>query len=83
MQQASETGVTIVTKTATAATYGGAGNAIAFGLTANEWSVVGVIGGLIIALLGYFTNLYFKRRADRRDEIESGERLKLLREERE
>ena len=61
MPQASETGVTIVSKTASAATYGGAGNAIVFGLTANEWSVIGVIGGLFIALLGFFVNIYFKR----------------------
>jgi hypothetical protein len=61
MQQASETGVTIVTKTATAATYGGAGNAIYFGLRADEWSIVGVIGGLAIGFLGLLINAYFKR----------------------
>jgi hypothetical protein len=61
MQQASETGVSIVSKTATAATYGGAGNAIVFGLTANEWSVVGVIGGIAIGLLGLAITYYFKQ----------------------
>jgi ABC-type uncharacterized transport system permease subunit len=67
--QTTETGVTIVTKTATAATYTGSAGAIAsgmasdtvFGLTTSEWSVVGVIGGLVIALLGFAVNVYFKR----------------------
>jgi hypothetical protein len=36
-----------------------------FGLTANEWSVIGVIGGLVIALAGYLTNVYFKLRQEK------------------
>jgi hypothetical protein len=56
-----------MSKTATAATYGGSAGAVAsgldtiFGLTTNQWSVVGVIGGLVIALLGFLVNIYFKR----------------------
>jgi hypothetical protein len=68
-QQTTETGVTIVSKTATVATYTGSAGAIAsgmasdtvFGLTTTEWSVVGVIGGLVIALLGFVVNIYYKR----------------------
>lgn len=58
-----------MSKAATAATYAGSAIATAsgvagetvFGLTTNQWSVVGVIGGLVIALLGFFVNIYFKR----------------------
>ncbi len=39
--------------------YTGAGAAIAFGLTANE---VAALGGLVIAIIGYVTNLYYKRK---------------------
>lgn len=56
-------------KAATVATYTGSAGAIAsgmasdtvFGLTTTQWSVVGVIGGLVIALLGFAVNIYFKR----------------------
>lgn len=51
----------VITKAATAATYGGAGGAVVFGLTPSEWSVIGVIGGLLIALAGYLTNTWFKQ----------------------
>lgn len=58
-----------MSKTASVATYGGASGAIAsglasdtvLGLTTSQWSVVGVIGGLLIALLGFAVNVYFKR----------------------
>lgn len=58
-----------MSKVATAATYTGSAGAIAsgmasdtvLGLTTSEWSVVGVIGGLLIALLGLAVNIYFKR----------------------
>lgn len=72
-----DAGVTIVTKTASAVTYGGSSGAVAFGLTANEWSVVGVIGGLVIAFLGFAVNVYFKRQhlliAQRKAEADSNE----------
>lgn len=69
-QHTTETGVTIVSKTATAATYTGSAGAIVsgvasdtvLGLTTSEWSVVGVIGGLMIALLGFAVNVYFQRK---------------------
>lgn len=54
-------GAVAMSKTATAAQYTGSAGAIVFGLTTSEWQVVGVIGGLVIALLGWLTNIYFKR----------------------
>lgn len=56
-------------KSATAATYAGSAGAAAsglagdavLGLTTSQWSVVGVMGGLVIALLGFVVNIYFKR----------------------
>lgn len=48
-------------RVASSATYGGAAGATVFGFTVSEWSVIGVIGGLVIALLGFFVNIYFKR----------------------
>lgn len=44
-------------KAATAATYTGAGSAVFFGLTANEFAA---IGGLAIALIGLLVNIWFK-----------------------
>lgn len=55
-----------ITKAATAAQYAGAGGAVVsgaapvFGFTPSEWSVIGVIGGLLIALAGYLTTAWFK-----------------------
>jgi hypothetical protein len=50
---------------AKAMTYTGAGTAVYFGLTNGQWSVVGVIGGLILGALGLIVNagitFYFKR----------------------
>ena len=59
-QETAETGV-IVTKTATAVQYTGSAGAVVFGLTPGEWQIVGVIGGLVIAFLGFLANIYFKR----------------------
>ena len=47
----------ITTKAATAATYGGSGAAVIFGLTANEFAA---ISGVVIALVGLLVNIYFK-----------------------
>lgn len=44
-------------KTASAITYGGAGTAVFFGLTANEFAA---IGGVVIALVGLLVNIWFK-----------------------
>lgn len=56
-------------KAATAATYSGSAGAVmsglagdtVLGLTTSQWSAVGVIGGLVIAVLGFIANIYFKR----------------------
>ncbi len=67
LEQQSSEGAMIMGKIASATTYGGAVGAIGsgvdtiFGLTTGEWSVVGVMGGLAIAVLGFFVNIYFKR----------------------
>ncbi len=69
MTQQTTEGAAVMGKLATVATYGGAGGAIAsglssetvFGLTTSEWTVVGVIGGMIIGVLGLLVNAYFKR----------------------
>ncbi|MCM0043401.1 MAG: HP1 family phage holin [Burkholderiaceae bacterium] len=44
-------------KAATAATYTGAGSAVFFGLTANEFAAV---SGVVIALVGLLVNIWFK-----------------------
>jgi hypothetical protein len=33
-----------------------------FGLTLDEWSVLGIIFGMLMALAGWLTNLYFRRK---------------------
>lgn len=48
---------TAVTKTATAATYGGSGAAVYFGMTANE---IAAFGGLFIAFVGLCINIWYK-----------------------
>lgn len=48
---------TVVTKTATAATYGGSGTAIFGGINAN-W--VAAVGGVLIGIAGLLVNWYFR-----------------------
>jgi hypothetical protein len=59
-QQTAETGTAIGAKTALIAQYGGSASAAIFGLTATEWQVVGVIGGLVIATVGFFVSWFYK-----------------------
>lgn len=47
----------ITAKVANAATYGGSGAAVIFGLTANEFAA---ISGVVIAICGLLVNIYFK-----------------------
>jgi len=47
----------IVTKAASAATYGGSAGAVFFGLTANEFAA---FAGIAIALAGLLVNIWFK-----------------------
>jgi hypothetical protein len=61
---ASETAAT-VTKATTAAAYAGAGVPVFLGYTVDEWSAIGVFGGLILGALTWIGNMvvnaYFKR----------------------
>ena len=47
----------VAAKTASVATYGGAGSAVLFGLSANEF---GALCGVVIGLIGLIANIYFK-----------------------
>ena len=53
-------------RVASAAMYGGAtvsassGASMFFGYSQGEWQVIGVLGGLVFAAAGFFTNLWFK-----------------------
>lgn len=47
----------VVTKTASVATYGGSATAVFFGLTANEFAA---LGGLCVAVIGLLVNIWFK-----------------------
>lgn len=55
----------MVEKVSNAAMNGGAGVAVVsgaeliFGLTPGEWSVIGVVGGLLIGAAGFLVNTYF------------------------
>lgn len=46
-----------ITSVATKATYAGAGSAVFFGMTANEFAA---IGGLVVGCIGLIVNVYFK-----------------------
>jgi hypothetical protein len=64
-----------IEKASSTVAYGGGGTAVYFGLTAGEWQVVGVVGGIVIGLAGFFTNLYFKHQHLKlaRERLEAGE----------
>jgi hypothetical protein len=47
----------VATKVSSVATYGGAGSAIFFGLSANEF---GALCGVIIGFVGLVANIWFK-----------------------
>lgn len=51
----------LVEKVANAAIGGGSGAAVVFGLTPSEWSVIGVIGGLVVAVAGLVVQVMFKQ----------------------
>jgi hypothetical protein len=50
----------MIEKASAAVAYTGGGTAVYFGLSPGEWQALGVIGGILIGLAGYLTNLYFK-----------------------
>jgi hypothetical protein len=51
-----------IEKLANAAIGSGSGAAVVFGLTPSEWSVVGVIGGLVVAVAGLIVQVWFKNK---------------------
>lgn len=50
----------MITKIASTAQYGGSGGAFYFCLSAGEWQIIGVAGGLLVAVLGFAVNWYYK-----------------------
>lgn len=59
---------TVAAKVATAAQWGGAavaggsGGARILGLTTSEWSVVGVLSGIVVAVIGLAVNILYRER---------------------
>jgi hypothetical protein len=56
-EHTAEAATALATKASSVATYGGAGSAIFFGLTANEF---GALCGVVIGVIGLIANIYFK-----------------------
>jgi hypothetical protein len=54
---------------ASTTTYGGGLSAVIFGLTAQE---IGIYGGLLIGLLGFIGNMYFKHKAHQLELLKMG-----------
>lgn len=54
-------------KVSAAVGYSGAGASVMFGLTATQWQVVGVIGGLLIGFAGFAFNAWLGWRLDQRE----------------
>lgn len=57
MDNTTDVASAVAAKTASVATYGGAGSAVFFGLTANEF---GAICGVVIGFVGLIANIWFK-----------------------
>ena len=51
----------MVEKTAVVASYSASATSIFAGLSSAEWSVVGIVGGLIIGVATFFVNFWFKK----------------------
>lgn len=50
----------MIEKASAVAAYGGGTTAVYFGLSAGEWQVLGVLGGLVIGAIGLAVNTFFK-----------------------
>ena len=60
---------TVVDVSSSPATYVASATALTVGgLTTGEWQMLGVIGGLILGTLTYLTNLYFRKKHDKRQQ---------------
>jgi hypothetical protein len=57
MEHTAKAAEVVATKASSVATYGGAGSAIFFGLTANEF---GALCGVVIGFIGLVANIWFK-----------------------
>lgn len=57
MEHTAKAAEVVATKASAVATYGGAGSAVFFGLSANEF---GALCGVIIGFIGLVANIYFK-----------------------
>ena len=57
MEHTAKAAEVVATKASSVATYGGAGSAIFFGLSANEF---GALCGVAIGFVGLVANIYFK-----------------------
>lgn len=57
----------------------GGATALAGGLTSNEYMA---IAGVILAALGFLTNLWFQHRRDKREEVEHNRRMEQMASER-
>lgn len=71
-QQYAET----ISNYATQAQYLGGGTALVFGLSLNEW---GVLVGIVIGVLGFIVNVYYKHRAQKMLEQKHAVELEILR----
>lgn len=68
----------MITKIANTAQYGGSGGAVYFGLSPGEWQILGIVGGLLVAALGFAVNLWFQHQRDRREQVEHDRRMGRL-----
>lgn len=69
MDNTAEAASAVAAKAASVATYGGAGSAIFFGLTANEF---GAICGVVIGFIGLVANIWFKHQHLKLERRKSG-----------
>lgn len=69
MDNTAEAASAVAAKAASVATYGGAGSAVFFGLTANEF---GAICGVVIGFIGLVANIWFKHQHLKLARKESG-----------
>ena len=53
--------------------YGGGATAVIAGMTASEFAA---LAGIVIALLGWLTQIYFNRKRDRREQREHEARMR-------
>jgi hypothetical protein len=57
-------------------TYTGAGTAVFAWLTSSQ---AGVLAGIVLGIVGFLVNLYFKRREDKRQQVEHDARMRAIR----